>query len=734
MLTSKMICYMGIATVIINLLGNIDVRAGTEAVTFWMHDATERRRLDPTELSGVVIAELNVRNMKGAKSAVVMLDGVEAGDCWAARKGLGGVGFRCEIETSKVEEVQCVGEQLQAMYEDGTYQLSVVAELSDESRVEVVRPMPVGISNADRMIVTVDGANVLSRGVRFYGGATRVDKGISVSLCPVSYDGTQFTELAFESMCINAQAEPPYEIKVDCPPLRFTVPDGEGSAASVRLNDTPYTVEVHSTQNRAVSNGADEGYVIMSAGSVVTEAGSIVTRKFGTGTVAPTGELLRFDFVAPSLSSDAEIRVGEERVVAGRLYSAAQHNKLRVVGVTDGGVGVDDGGVRIDVGDCAVNPLKMNDRPTDRREQAFEPLHRDVTWMGELPEEDAVLDPYLYGDRSDVECYVAVLASLTDRLGNAWDDWETAEDQLQTPEFGVDKTPPVIVNARFGRNGPFNNVADIEIRFGVSDPKLSSGDDGAGVPPGGASIWASGLGRVGSVRVTSRRSATGRVNVLSRDGWWTLAVVVGDAATPPNISEVPLPEVFYDGTAPVLSELSGASGTLTSRDYINVWVSGRAKDAASRLIRTAVTIRVDSNDGICSSSDPVLPRGRVSLTRRIVRDSSETSFGFLDSLRINDPGGLSAEENLCAMFTATDRLLNTADTTAMYLRVHWRRGGQDRADLRVSRRRDKSVGERIKSSGRRRVRRSYAHFSAMLAAVPAGPSRTGIQPLGGRVC
>ena len=632
------------------------------ALEFWADDRTERR-LDPGDLRGTVRVEFDLPDVR---SATAMLDGKEVSDCSRAPGRVAGSRWSCLLRTASILESQCTGEQLQPKHLNGTYLLSIISETSDGRGVAL--PAPVTINNPARLMFSVEGKSVLRDGVRFYGGPNT----ISVSVCPVSYTGTQVGQFTLESKCINAAARLRSETqtRTRCTPLNLTTDD-----RTIRFNDPPYIIEIGRAQHGAMSNTANDGYVIVMTGDVVDHTGRIVTGEFGIGTAnVVSSELLRFDFSPPSLA-DAEIRIGDERVVAGRLYSATPNKRFRLHGVvvTDHGAGVDlDTGVQIAVGDCAVNPREVNGKPIDRREQPFEPLYRDVTWIGELPEEDAVFDPD--HDRGGAECYVAILARLVDRLGNAWIAWRTAEDQLQTPEFGVDKTPPVVSHLRLSRRGPFNDVADIKLRFNANDPTLSSGDDGSGVSANGAGVWVPGLGAVGPASLGPTSSGTGRVNVLPRSGTWNLAIRVADQATGANtaLSQETL-QIYYDGTPPVFADtVHSLRGPWYTRDYIRIRIEGSVFDDASGLVRVTATARAaDSNEESgCQLSDTILKLERANSISWAVNDSSRHTFAYSDSMDIASPGGLSTE-NLCVLIAARDRLGNVGTTTAAYYHVHW---------------------------------------------------------------
>ena len=622
---------------------------------FWTTDGGGRR-LDPEGLSGTVRVEFDVPD---ARSAVLMLDGVQVSDCSPVRKGGGRSRFACRFDTDAVD-AECTGWQLQPRHKNGEYELSISAEMHDGSHSNATQ-VRVAINNSARLLFAIEGTSVLQSGVRFYGGPET----ISVSACPVSYVGTQVRQLTFSSKCINTTAQPRIE-KVACPRLHLGTMSGNAALSSISLLGPPFIMTVRSTENGVVSNIMDDAYVIMGNG-VVDDRGRTVTSEFPTAHLQ--SETLRFDFVPPSLV-DATLLIGDEPVAAGRSYSADSNNRFRLHGMTDLGVGVDDGGVSVDIGDCLVNVAEVDGEPVDRRTKEFEPLYRDVTWIGQLPEEDAELNSFL--DRGGAECYVAILAGLVDRLGNSWDDWQTPEDQLQTAEFGVDKTPPLLNNVRLDRPGPFTNTADIVFRFNAIDPKLGSGDDGAGVLPSGGGVWVVPLGRVGPVSVdTASGSGRGRVNVLPGDGRYTLAVRVVDAAIPPNES-VESVEVMYDGTPPVFRDLAGTTGQLHSRDYVDVWLAGSVSDDVSGLRRVVVSVRLDRDDGECSSTDPFLRSGGG--PRVVIDGGGVATINMSDSLRIyGPPEAGNIVENICIIALARNMLQSVSEGEVAYFQVHWRR-------------------------------------------------------------
>ncbi len=485
-------------------------------------------------------------------------------------------------------------------------------------------------------------------------------------ICPIFYDGVQVEQFTVESMYVQRECNGD-RCQGRGPRLRFLTKDGVSAAASVSFNDTPYTLYVQSSRNGAVSNTANDWYVLAIKGGLVTDGAGTVTREWGTETTGLTSEPLRFDFVPPSLDG-AQIEIGGEPVVANRMYSAASGNRFGLRGVSDHGVGVDSTGIRIDVGNCPDKLVDVGGESVDRSIDEWQPLFRNVRSIGDLPEDDAIRSRYT--DRGGVDCYVAALGAVADRLGNTINNWRTAEDRLQTAPFGVDKTPPDLSNVRLDGRDRVRNVGDIRIRFNAVDPALESGDVGTGVSAEASSVRVPGLGSVGPVRISAGGSGLGSLNLLPSAGEWTLVVEVADHAVPPNRSRSRTAlKVSYDGTPPTVQDTVARWMFRSSRNYIDLSVTNRVSDDTA-IRKTTVSVRnITGENASCSLDAPDI--GRWSHLRRTVRDSTETAFTFTDSLRIQSIG-ISTMENLCVLFSARDDFGNRMTAPLQYIQVRWR--------------------------------------------------------------
>lgn len=358
--------------------------------------------------------------------------------------------------------------------------------------------------------------------------------------------------------------------------------------------------------------------------------------------------------VPPTLA--AEIQINGNSIAAGTSYSEHPDNKFTVSGIIDEGVGVDRRAIRIDVGDCAMNPA---DESINRSEAPFISLYENVQTIFDLPEEDALLTGTGRTDDHGVDCYVAELISMHDRLGNTWTDTIS----LQTKNFGVDKQSAVIDDIRVDES-TLNSIP--EIRFRIRDPPLASGDDGTPVLDDSARATIRDSIEVGrfSFDLSQSRRATALLTELSGDGAYTVQLAILDSAKPPNVATASV-QLTYDRSAPILSKLRGPNTLIYASGSITLQVSGSVQDAVAGVDDIDLQVRNNSaTPRTCDSNDRRLPTSRGGTKR--IRGRSRKSVAFDETLTLQPPrSNLTAPEPLCVFARASDAFGNTSSWRAV---------------------------------------------------------------------
>ncbi|MCZ0933706.1 MAG: Ig-like domain-containing protein [Gemmatimonadetes bacterium] len=243
-------------------------------------------------------------------------------------------------------------------------------------------------------------------------------------------------------------------------------------------DEAPFTWEVSSGLNYAVENTAGDNEHWILSGSIIDPNGLDVTSKFTQGKRGP----LYFDFKAPARTNSSQIAISSSGnptswgPTSPSYYPDAAPNgaafRFRITEMSDMGVGHVYGSTSaIAVGDCSV---RGND--DTRGSTAFTPLDEfdNVTHISQLPEEDPDRDAV--NDGGGIDCYVAEVQSLADRLGNAVNLSRVPRIRTATT-FGVDRTPPVISRERPSDALVLNGN---ELSFEIEDPRFESGEDGSG--------------------------------------------------------------------------------------------------------------------------------------------------------------------------------------------------------------------------------------------------------------
>ena len=470
----------------------------------------------------------------------------------------------------------------------------------------------------------------------------------SFSACPVSYRGTTVGELSFLSVLTNRNQAP----IADGTPLSFRVSkDDDGKT----IKAPPFTWHLKSENNADVENTADDEYWVGTTGDVKDDGGVLVTEQFGLGFL---DHPLQFDFKAPTATA---VHINKAAVAAGTSFSAGSAKSpvgLSVDGAADMGVGVDTKMTMIAVGDCAMN--EADPKKVDRTKVGFKAIdgYGNVKLISALAEEDAVRNPD--DDKSDVDCYVAELAQLKDRLGNAWMGNGTAKapaDWLQTANFGVDMTKPVMSEADPDNDMVFS--AFPTLTFDVDNPDLASGDD-SGDLTGTAKI---GKESVGTVTFDGRDDREGTVKLdatakaLEKEGAKAVVVTVSDGATPANTASHTYKFAWDKTPATLTISRSQGSVDVPSADAVSVSVAGTLSDQ-SEIEKAALRLLLKSRDGeasTCAAATDTLPTKRLARHKRNLENGTN-SIAFDETFTIKGPGGAagSGPEDFCFVLSTED--------------------------------------------------------------------------------
>ena len=430
----------------------------TEAtVTIFGLRQTEDRNtsVNPSDVWGDITVILDVQQNDETIAVIDLMLGEQVINCRgvsasreAQAEAFGETEIECRLNTAAVMG-ECTGTQLAPLYANGDYQLGARLTTSEGDERETFATQSVTLNNSGFVMVTHSAGNsVLKSGVAIYGGPSDADNQNTFHACPVSYGGTEVAKLSLRALNTDPAMAEPHEAATS---LAFTAPTGTGAArktfngAAADREDT-FSWEVHSSFNGAVQDegpGGREHWVFV--GETMENADGLDVRSdFGAADAEPTGPFY-FDFRAPTAGGD---RCGpgpfsgnsDRRRPAGVSLSAGNF----YLDASDGeGIGL--GSHSISVGDCAANSsVNFPGRGSvNRTTVGFDALYTDVTSVAELAEDDAVRNR----DSNGADCYVAELASLTDKLGNAWrssGDPRLASSYHHTATFGVDKTAPVL--------------------------------------------------------------------------------------------------------------------------------------------------------------------------------------------------------------------------------------------------------------------------------------------------
>ncbi|WP_420461536.1 Ig-like domain-containing protein [Candidatus Palauibacter sp.] len=692
-------------------------KAATVAI-FGLRSVTDRNTaVDPSNLSGDLTVILDVQQNDETIAVIDIMLGEQVINCRgvsasreAQAEAFGQTEIECRLNTAAVVG-ECTGTQLAPLYANGDYQLGARLTTSEGETRETFATQSVTLNNSGFVMVTHSAGNsLLKSGVAIYGGPSDADNQNTFHACPVSYGGIEVAKLSLRALNTGPAKAKPHEAATS---LAFTAPTGAGAArklfngAAADREDT-FSWDLNSAFNGAVQDegpGGREHWVFV--GETMENADGLDVREaFGATNAGESDAAVGpfyFDFKAPTAGG---ILVGQARslaiAIAGDLAGVSLSAGNFYLDASDGeGIGLGSHG--ISVGDCAANSsVNFPGRGSvNRTTVGFDALYTDVTSVAELAEDDAARNP---GDSNGADCYVAELASLTDKLGNAWrwsGDPRLASSYHHTATFGVDKTAPVLEDFEpdefdeptKGQTVPGDEFAlpptppqdgVVLIEFEVQNPDLASGDAGTALLGGSATIPNEDDPRVpiivGSVRPVDFRDPTdddwlATLDKLGDDGEKSVTIAVGDGAFPQNRASWTV-NFVYDTTVPSFSGSGPTGEMIASGTSVSVNVSGVIQDM-SEIEKAALTVR--SNVGVpalfCDVGDPVMSASRVPSNGRtgtgfnVADGTNEVSLD--ESLTIVRPTAKRADEALCVLLQTEDAAGNTAAYSLGTFIVDW---------------------------------------------------------------
>ena len=574
----------------------VDVSSGPKQATvaiFGVQDLSGGP-VDPTNVYGKVNVLVNYEANDETVVGIELLVGGTAlhcrGSTGSGESDLAGSGSQVEIpcvfNTAAVMG-ECMGSQLDPMFANGAVELGARIHTQGGGTRDALATQTVMLNNSNYVMVSHSpgSMHILKSGMPLYGGSSEADGNMnSFHACPVAYDGTMVGKMSLRALNTGADKATPHTAATS---LSFTAPTTMPAAsfngmAADRESADGFTWDVNSAWNSMVEDegpGGREHWVF--AGETLEDGNGLdVSADFGIEN--PFGPFY-FDFKAP-VPGTIQVNKADP---AGEHYSAAKDNAIALSSATDMGAGVDDASITIAVGDgsAEANKYDAKTKMPDRTMTPFDAMYASVSHISDLAEEDAVCTGK---DDNGLDCYVAELTSLADKLGNAWSGGKTPASWLQTVAFGVDNTAAELDDIEPDLTGLVFRQ-EPEMDFEVRNPDLASGDDGTALTATVMSKDAAGKYTVDAGMVTLPEvgiDATvdlDEATLLAKEGAKTVRVTVADGATPPNTEDYTFSFV-YDMT-PATYSISATQGDINpgSASSVQVSVDGTVTDKFSNL-------------------------------------------------------------------------------------------------------------------------------------------------------
>ena len=743
-------------------MGQDGIKEATVAI-FGLRSGADRSQVDPTNVSGDLHVLLDVQaNDETVTGVALMLDD-EVISCRGTSSdqaiGLAGSGGQLEIECSLATAKapgrdMCEGHPLAPAYLNGNYALGARITTADGATRHTFATQTLTLKNRNyvELVHHPGKAFVLPSSTTggnqiWYGGPDTTAANLnSFSACPVLFD---------EDVVIGTIITGDSGFRGSPSTMTFLAPSPnnplEHAGSPVGIETPPYTWELRPEWNWYYeANGAVNLRVL----GILDPEGNDIRDKFthrGAGStlasIPSPGEQrsYRFDFKPPlpyqiqapltgrtlTATNASRVQVGyydtnQRRWIASNIADSTHYSdnvELRGGGVVpqrfyvnnvwEAGSGLVSRG--ISVGDCDV---KANtDAGARGTATPFVAIVDAASGIGDLPEEDALQDGF---DRAGVNCYVAELQTMTDRLGNdarALIESFGVRVQGDAP-FGVDRTAPEISDQEpdepvalrntlaVGSDPPVAGTDLATLTFSTADPKLESGDPGTGVVADSIRVytgtsfsstrrtWGNYLLANNPQRstqdpatygaITERGDVTVYLDSLAEGRTHTVNVHVPDDASPRNWARTTF-TFTLDNTAPGWVASDGtSSGTMNARTAtaVDLRVVGTVSDA-SVIDDAVLTVRAGSA-GSCSHDDSSnAPLATSGDEKRLGANGFDLSNGSNkidvdEVLRISAPASRSSEV-LCITIEAEDSAVdsrgrgpgNTAALFVAEVTVQW---------------------------------------------------------------
>ena len=410
----------------------------------------------------------------------------------------------CSLDTGAGGEA-CTGQVQRGRFDNGAHTMAARLTLQDGSQVTATRGEDLIFSNSSGIIIVPDdiGMRVVSNsspgnagdGVEYWGGP----QDLSWFACPILFDDS-LTVCEIE-ISANTAGSSGFVSGTG----RLNLGNGEGARAS-SMEPFTYTAAHRDAADSPVNEDAIEDFGSSSGQTIGNGfSGHRVLDCDGvdvTGSISLTSDVRHLDTTAPMCDDlggvTGVLPASCDPAIDGMLVDAVGFDNTGL-NYSAGAIEMDglvDGGVGFVVGDFIMGIFEFGDDPppTGTDVALFTPAVDILQTDPVITEDDGALD----ADANGVDAYEVDVESAVDLLANLVEDPDSKFGE--TPNFGVDKTAPVITNllppvedplfvwnpdtsAPSGDGtGPFETLM-----FDAEDPDLESGDASMGVDGDGAS-------------------------------------------------------------------------------------------------------------------------------------------------------------------------------------------------------------------------------------------------------
>ncbi|MYC87373.1 MAG: hypothetical protein F4X22_03920 [Gemmatimonadales bacterium] len=662
----------------------IDVPDGPEQATLVITrllDEDRNQISDPTGISGTIFAVLDVQSNDETWTEIALTlngetvtpmcrgTGGSSADV-AVGPGLAAAGqveVECRLQTNAVVG-ECMGMQLEPKYANGEYTLSAYLTTDEDERRDVVASQPIALKNHGfvqlaHMPGSASEVGTHTKGLTFHGGPNAEGNVNMFHACPVAYDGTVVGTMQLTTRHTDTARPNPAPVE-GATTLRFRE---SRFGPDYPVKEAPFTWRAGTewwNPNLGLENmpGETETWIV-NDGSITDPNGRDVSATFRAGGEEAKLGPLHFDFKAPAAAEGAEVVIATSNSpthsswvsTTARYYrpsGGSVARRFRIKGMTEMGVGHVYGTTSmIAVGDCSVAGNRDS-----RASTAFTALdgYDNITLVSQLDEEDPILNGV--ADGGGVDCYVAEVQSLADRLGNPTG---MSNRRIRTATtFGVDKTGPVISRLRPSEPLVLNEAA---LRFDVENPPIATGEDGspmdtevqvrAGATSGSNVYWTTTADVDGETVEINIDPTTGTDvwgnNYFGREIEHTVYARAFDEVG--NTSGWVSFTFTRDHTDPVLS-LSAVPSNFgaTTAKSVSVTVAGTLSDA-TEIRRSFLSIHKGAS---CTATSEAMASTQVSgPVRRLHNGTNAIEFSEVFTVK---QGGDVGEQSYCFFLTAED--------------------------------------------------------------------------------